>query len=161
MKTAKLNAVGHRWVSGLADFRFTLKYRPGTVNHDADFLSRQPAEMDKIMEECTEECEPSDITAVRDGLQAQTKGNTDWISAITCNVDVLPELTTSCTTTVQPIPVEEIQAAQREDEVINRVITLKQQNERLRYKDKIKESTAVRRLLREWPRLHLDEDGVL
>lgn len=32
MKSAKLNAVGHRWVSELADFRFTLKYRSGKVN---------------------------------------------------------------------------------------------------------------------------------
>lgn len=161
MKTAKLNAVGHRWVSELADFRFTLKYRPGTVNRDADFLSRQPAEMDKIMEECTEERDPSDITAVRDGLQAQNNSYTDWISAITCNVDVLPELTTTCKTTVQPIPAEEILASQREDEVINRVITLRQQTEHLKYRDKIRESTAVKRLLREWQRLHLDEDGIL
>lgn len=161
MKTAKLNAVGHRWVSELADFRFTLKYRPGTVNRDADFLSRQPAEMDKIMEGCTEECEPSDITAVRDGLQAQNNSYTDWISAITCNIDVLPELTTTCKTTVQPIPAEEILARQREDEVVNGVITLMQQTEHLKYKDKIRESTAVKRLLREWQRLQLDEDGIL
>lgn len=38
-KSAKLNATGHRWVLELADYRFTLKYRPGTENRDADFLS--------------------------------------------------------------------------------------------------------------------------
>ena len=58
-------------------------------------------------------------------------------------VNVLSELNTACETTVQAIPVESIQADQKEDEVIVRVITLKQQNERLRYKDQIKESAAV------------------
>ena len=29
LTTAKLNATGHRWVSELADFSFTVKYRPG------------------------------------------------------------------------------------------------------------------------------------
>lgn len=29
LSTAKLNAVGHRWVGQLADFHFDVKYRPG------------------------------------------------------------------------------------------------------------------------------------
>lgn len=37
-KSAKLNTAGHRWVAELADYRFTLKYRPGSANRDADFL---------------------------------------------------------------------------------------------------------------------------
>lgn len=56
-KSAKLNATGHRWVAELADYRFTLKYRPGAVNRDADFLSRRPKPMEEIMQECTEECQ--------------------------------------------------------------------------------------------------------
>lgn len=76
-------------------------------------------------------------------------------------MDVLSELSAACETTVQAIPVESIQAGQREDVVISRVITLKQQNERMRYKDKIKESVAMKCLLRECPCLHLDKDGIL
>lgn len=33
---AKLNAAGHYWVAELADYRFTLKYRPRTANRDTD-----------------------------------------------------------------------------------------------------------------------------
>lgn len=40
MSTAKLNAVGHRWVGELADYHFEIKYKPGKVNNDADTLSR-------------------------------------------------------------------------------------------------------------------------
>lgn len=39
LTTAKLNAVGHRWVGELADFHFTIRYRPGKSNADADTLS--------------------------------------------------------------------------------------------------------------------------
>lgn len=40
MTTAKLDAVGHRWLAALSPYNFSLKYRPGTSNRDADALSR-------------------------------------------------------------------------------------------------------------------------
>lgn len=53
MSTAKLNAVGHRWVGELSDFRFDIKYRPGKVNIDADTLSLLP--LDMYVAQCTAE----------------------------------------------------------------------------------------------------------
>ena len=40
--TAKLAAVEQRWASQLAQFNFTIKYRPGPSNRNADALSRLP-----------------------------------------------------------------------------------------------------------------------
>ena len=40
LSTAKLNATGHHWLADPADFPFTIKYRPGKANQDADSLSR-------------------------------------------------------------------------------------------------------------------------
>ena len=40
MTSAKLNACGMRWVAQLANYQFTLKFRSGKSNIDADFLSR-------------------------------------------------------------------------------------------------------------------------
>ena len=58
---ARLNATGHRWVAELADFHFTIKYRPGKANRDADALSRMHMEM--FIDMCTEEVEPHWIKA--------------------------------------------------------------------------------------------------
>ena len=43
LSSAKLSAVGHRWVAELADFNFDIKNRPGKFNIDADMLSCLPA----------------------------------------------------------------------------------------------------------------------
>ena len=40
LTSAKLDATGPRWLAALAAFNFTLKYRPGKSNADADGLSR-------------------------------------------------------------------------------------------------------------------------
>lgn len=42
LTSAKLDATGHRWLSALSTYTFSLKYRPGKKNVDADSLSRRP-----------------------------------------------------------------------------------------------------------------------
>jgi hypothetical protein len=41
LQTAKLGALEQRWASQLASFDYTLEYRPGRSNGNADALSRQ------------------------------------------------------------------------------------------------------------------------
>uniref|UniRef100_A0A672FVX5 Gypsy retrotransposon integrase-like protein 1 n=1 Tax=Salarias fasciatus TaxID=181472 RepID=A0A672FVX5_SALFA len=47
LTSAKLSAVGHRWLAALATYDFTIQYRPGRHNIDADLLSRQYAPGDE------------------------------------------------------------------------------------------------------------------
>lgn len=42
LTTARLNATGHRWLSALSTYNFTLQYRLGAHNIDADALSQNP-----------------------------------------------------------------------------------------------------------------------
>ena len=42
--SAKLDAVGHRWMAELGTYNFTVVYKPGRLNNDADALSRCPSE---------------------------------------------------------------------------------------------------------------------
>ena len=44
LSTAKLDAVGQRWASELAKFSFSIQYRAGVKNTDADAMSRYPYE---------------------------------------------------------------------------------------------------------------------
>ncbi|KAG1955575.1 interleukin-1 receptor accessory protein-like 1-A [Pimephales promelas] len=43
LTSAKLNATGHQWLAALATYDFSLQYKPGKQNVDADVLSRYPA----------------------------------------------------------------------------------------------------------------------
>ena len=58
LSTAKLNAIGLRWVAELADFNFLIKYRPGKVNVDSDYLSRNSLKIEDYIENCSEICSP-------------------------------------------------------------------------------------------------------
>ena len=40
LPTAKLDATGQRWIASLSDYNFSIKYRSGKKNADADGLSR-------------------------------------------------------------------------------------------------------------------------
>ncbi|TKS65275.1 Retrovirus-related Pol polyprotein [Collichthys lucidus] len=159
-KSAKLNAAGHRWVAELADYRFTLKYRPGTANRDADFLSRRPKPIEDVVQECTEECQQETIKCISKALDMDKTGEVNWISAVTCNDDALPE---GCNISepIQPLAADDIRTAQNADLVINRVVTLKKTHVHLKHKDKLAENEDVRQLLREWSRLQIDGDGIL
>lgn len=157
-RSAKLNVARHRWVAELADYRFTLKYRPGTTNRDMDFLSRRQKPIEEIMQECTEECPQEAIECIGKALERDKTQDVDWISAVTCNIDALPE-GCNITAPIQPLAVEDIRVAQSADLAISRALALKKTHAFLKHKDKLAESEAVRQLLREWPRLKIDEDS--
>ncbi|KAI3358208.1 hypothetical protein L3Q82_003205 [Scortum barcoo] len=123
-KSAKLNATGHRWVAELADYRFTLKYRPGSANRDADFLSRRTRHIEEIMQECTEECRPEVMESISQALEITQRGEINWISAVTCNPDALPQASTT-SVPIQPLAVDDIRSLQNSDPTISRVLVLK------------------------------------
>ena len=42
MKSARLDATTSKWVAALGSFDFTIHYKAGKTNKDADMLSRKP-----------------------------------------------------------------------------------------------------------------------
>ena len=61
LTSAKLNATTIRWVGELANYNFTIKYRPGKQSVDCDFLSRYPCERDGLE---SVELDPATIGAI-------------------------------------------------------------------------------------------------
>ena len=118
LTTAKLNASGHRWVSELADFSFTIKYRPGHSNKDADALSRMPVDIGSYEKLCTESILPADVLAVFGELRAQEHGETIWVSAVSLDNSLLDFDDVSIVTGGGQISKTTLLNAQRQDPAV-------------------------------------------
>ena len=126
LTTAKLDATGQRWVANLANYTFSIKYKSGKSNVDADALSRNPwvMQVDKaivisiISEErptqtpLCESCGPN--TNLLHPEVVIAKGG--YVTGI-----VPPELRTTKATMMTR---EDWKTAQKQDPVLNQLITL-------------------------------------
>lgn len=76
------------------------------------------------MRECTEECQQAAIECIGKASKRDEAGEVNWIFAVTCNEDALPE---GCNISepIQALGAEDMRAAQNADPVISRVLTLK------------------------------------
>ena len=69
-----MNATGIRWVGELAEYNFTIHYRPGKSNGDADGLSRMPLQIDELITECTEHLDQNVLHATARALNIHSRG---------------------------------------------------------------------------------------
>ena len=89
---ARLDATRHRWVSELADYNFSIQYKPGVSNKGADGLSRMPLDISKYMEASTERVSPEEFQAVFQLGQAPEDVQTAWVSSLSANPEVIDVL---------------------------------------------------------------------
>ena len=80
LSSAKLNAVALRWVNDLADYNFTIKYRPGKINVDADYLSRRPMDIEELKRGCTETVDHHCLDAVLKGVNHSSESSPYYVS---------------------------------------------------------------------------------
>lgn len=155
LSTAKLNAVGHRWVGQLADFRFDIRYRPGKINIDADTLSRCPLDIETLMTECSEELSDEAVCTVWEGTRRAQQKDVAWVAALSLSSQIQPRMEP-----LQAISHDELVREQRADPAIGKIMELKENNTPPTECNKGNSDTETMRLLREWSRLHI-EDGLL
>ncbi|KAL9964944.1 hypothetical protein ACROYT_G028661 [Oculina patagonica] len=161
LTTAKLNATGHRWVAELADFSFTIKYRPGHSNKDADALSRLPMDIDSYMNLCTEKVSQSDIMACCVGVGALGRGEAIWVSAVSNDSDLLNIDEVSLGSNMTEISKPSLIDAQKQDKVIGRLLTFLTTGKWPKTWEIKRELPATRVLLRQRSKFYCDKDGLL
>ena len=112
LTTARLNAVGLRWVGELANYDFSIKYRPGRVHIDSDYLSRNATSIDELIKCCTEVCEPEKIDCVMSAVTADP--------GMLLNVSV-EKLTLKPDGDLQMVEKADLVRGQKEDDIIGPV----------------------------------------
>ena len=147
LTTAKLNATGYRWVAALADFNFSVKYRPGHANIDADFHSRMPTNIENFIKECTEGTPKDDIQWTINAINANKKHDIGWVAFVSGDAEVIQLMNTPSMGGQTPIPLGNIQ---EDDPVIAPVLKVKLGGGRPPTWDSCKESIMTRLLMREW-----------
>ncbi len=157
MSTAKLNAVGHRWVGELSDFQFDFKYRPGKINIDADTLSRLPLDIEVYELECTEELPMGAIQAAWEGCHVSERKDVAWVAAL--YISTVDE-SQQPATVLPTIERNELIQAQRDDPVISQVRQWKEDNVTLTDEMRAGLTGISRKIMYEWNKLHL-EGGLL
>ena len=156
MSSAKLNATGLRWVADLSNYQFTIRYRPGKLNGDADGLSRvcDPADvLDGLEKSCSEVMDPKKISVTSVSVQPSSAA----LRPSSLHVDVnLLELKEAPDTN-KVIGKDELREAQLGDDVIGPVYSSVLSGTKPR-RSKLSHKTKV--LLKQFPKLVV-EDGLL
>ena len=88
LTSAKLDACGQRWVAKLANYNFSIKYRCGVSNTEADALSRikWPEALSEMMNTDNGCMDTHVINAILTG--AVTKSS--LIESVSCSTDIIP-----------------------------------------------------------------------
>lgn len=102
----------------LANYNFTILSCPGKNNSDADGLSWMPVDMKDYMNRCTAEASPEVISASRERVTMERRDPCQ--GAVVIHVSALSLVKDGKTS--QPLSSDQIHKAQKEDEVLSRVL---------------------------------------
>ena len=151
LTTAKLNAVGQRWVNDLADFNFTIKYKPGKENIDADCLSRKPMSISEFKKRCT-----ATAPSLKEGWTPEA---VDLCPVMVGGVNV-KKLSLESDEEVEAVVAEDLARKQQQDETIAPVYKAVSEGKRLSRKEGKALSRSSKLLLRNFGKLFI-RNGVL
>lgn len=156
MESSKLNSISRRWISELSEYNFSIKFRAGVINRDADCLSRLPLDIEKYKTLCKEHVDSDAFQAIVTAIHVQAFNEETWISHNNANIS-----TKVVVNAVSIVGADALLEAQGEDKSLMPVIDVI----RRKVKDWTKELGHVSRetklLLREKEKLMIDKDGLL
>jgi len=109
--TAKLEATGQKWVAQLSDFNFSIVYRPGKRNQDADVMSRYP---EQNMDRVTLDKDKETVKSVCDG--SMNPGPV--VETIPCKSLNILDVTEDPAQPMAQIDLRELRKRQRDDPIV-------------------------------------------
>ena len=147
LSSAKLNAVALRWVNDLADYDFTIKYRQGNGNVDADYLSRRPMDIKELRRGCTESIDHRCLNAVLAGVNHSSDSSPYYVS--------VSKLSLEGHASTPSIPREVLIEDQRVDKIIGPVFVAVEEQKRPARKIWSTLGYETKVLLQNWNKLKL------
>ena len=154
LKSAKLDATEMRWVSQLAQFNFTIKYRSGQSNRNADALSRYDHEIDSV--------ETSDTISVFEQATQTTfvKSNLGQLpleETIVTSMEMTENGLSACSTfpSLSQMDLSKVQSQDPELAVVRQWLS---SGQKPTVRQLYREPVEVRKILRKWDTLYMEGD---
>ncbi|KAK2908200.1 hypothetical protein Q8A73_009273 [Channa argus] len=138
---------------------YTVKYRPGKANNDADGLSRMTFDMEQYMETCTQVILPEVMNSVTQAVAVQFQATEPWLYPAIISTVVTENNDT--TTSVAEIPKITLREARREDPLIVEVLKYVLSEQWPKSRKQLHNNKKIAALVRQKPRLHMDSNGLL
>ena len=162
MTTAKLNAMGQRWVAELADFNVDINYHPGKSNIAADFLSHTPTNMEDFISSCSKEM-ASEFEAIVHVSTVANDSSNILVASLFSSSEIcdLHEIEIAKPETVRTFSIADIVQSQANDSVITPVLRCMKKGTKPSTEERKNFSFFTKILLRERDKLEIDEDGLL
>ena len=153
MENSKVNATTQRWVSELADFNFSIHYRPGVVHKDADCLSRLPLDFEIYKQLCTEHANLDKVEAIVSGIKVQERNMEAWIPS---EIDVQ---SVSANRSSSKVSLDSLKEAQRNDPIISPIIELLRDRSKKWNDANLSHDSKL--LMKERKRLYFNQDDII
>ena len=180
MTTAKLDAHGQRWVGELANYDFSITYRPGRSNANADGLSRLPTTLRHISADTAAALLNEAMQRSTSAVAGNTARSVHWAdpleivhycdrrdpSSTAEERENQPAYTNSIivasgSRTLPPMTGVEIQQHQQNDVHLARVISYLEAGEKPSKEQRQAESHAVHIILKQWDRLSMGSGALV
>ena len=154
LTTAKLDATGHRWLAALGTYDFSLTYRCGKANGDADGLSRRP-------QQCTEMF-PDVVKAICESYTVKRDSCPYFETLVVSNSINVESLDSTTPVSLESTSLQDVDWSKEQlaDSNVARIVELVKLGFCPEKSDLKTESPVVLKYLREWKKLTM-VDGVL
>ena len=163
--SSKVNATGQRWINELANFKFSIYYKPRLQNVVADVLSRFPIEKEHCRDQYSKTCNIVEVKSIFDGAINQQHDSETWIAAVNVTSNSFDDIETEILydegNNKCSISKDDMVKAQQEENWIKTVEDVIKSKNSLDKVSVSSNSFQLKGLMREFKHLQVGSDNIL